>query len=339
MKRLSMRITRRWPEPAEQAAGANFDVEYNRADVPLSRDALAQALERFDIICPTITDRIDASLLSSVRVRTRALCNFGAGVNHIDLDACRAAGIVVTNTPDVLTDDTADIAMTLALMAARRAGEGERRVRAAAWDGWSPMDMLGTRLTGKTLGVVGFGRIGQALARRAHHGFAMRIVYFSRNRVPASVEAEFSATWMDMEALMSRSDFVSLHMPGGDGTRHMIGADLIARMKPHGILINTARGDVIDEAALVAALAERRIGGAGLDVYAGEPRVSPALTALDNVALLPHLGSATWEARTAMGLRAVANAKTIAAGETPRDQVGQVSAPITEFDTLVSNGQ
>ncbi len=318
MTRLSMLITRRWPPAAEAAAREHFDVTLSAEDAPLSRAELAQALTQYDIVCPTITDRIDAALLGSIQPRVRALCNFGAGVNHIDLAACARAGISVTNTPDVLTDETADIALLLALMVARRAGEGERLVRAGAWPGWSPTHMLGSRLSGKTLGVVGFGRIGQALARRARDGFGMDIVYFARS--PAAA-AQLDARYLPLDELLRRADVVSLHIPGGDDTRGLIDAARIALMKPDAILVNTARGDVIDEPALIAALRDRRIGGAGLDVYVGEPHVSPALIALDNVVLLPHLGSATRETRTAMGLRALANAAAIAAGREPADRV------------------
>jgi lactate dehydrogenase-like 2-hydroxyacid dehydrogenase len=319
MNRLSMLITRRWPPAAEAEARKSFDVTINADDAPLSRGALADALEQYDIICPTITDRIDAELLALVQLRVRALCNFGAGVNHIDLPACARAGIIVTNTPDVLTEDTADIALLLALMTARRAGEGERLVRAGAWPGWSPTHMTGSRLSGKTLGIVGFGRIGQALARRAHFGFGMDIVYFARS--PSAFAAEMDALFLPLDDVLRVADFVSLHIPGGDDTHAMINAARLALMKPGAILVNTARGDVIDEPALIAALRDRKIGGAGLDVYVGEPRVSPELIALDNVVLLPHLGSATMETRTAMGLRALANAEAIARGLEPADRV------------------
>ena len=321
MKRLSMRITRPWPDAAERAAQQHFDVMTNPDDRQLTREELAKALEQFDIVCPTITDRIDAKLLRSVNPRVRALCNFGAGVNHIDLAACRAAGIIVTNTPDVLTDDTADIAMLLAMMTARRAAEGERLIRAADWTGWSPTHMMGRQFSGRTLGIVGFGRIGQAMAHRAHFGFGMRILYFARSDGAAEIASQMGARRVGLDELMTAADIISLHMPGGEATRHMIDARLIGLMQSHAILVNTARGDVIDEQALIDALRGRRIGGAGLDVFDGEPAISPDLVALDNAVLLPHLGSATLETRTAMGMRALANARAIADGSPAPDPV------------------
>jgi lactate dehydrogenase-like 2-hydroxyacid dehydrogenase len=314
-----MRLTRRWPDAAQKAAARDFDVVLNEEDRPLSRKELGDALASFDVVCPTITDRIDAELLGSVPVRARALCNFGAGLNHIDVAACRAAGIIVTSTPDVLTEDTADTAIMLALMASRRAGEGERLIRAGGWSGWTPTQMLGTSLSGKTLGIVGFGRIGQAVARRGCHGFGMRVLYYARSAAPSAVTAEIGATWMQLDELLAAADIVSLHIPGGSATRHLIDARRLSLMKSGAILVNTARGDVIDEQALAAVLREGRIGGAGLDVYEREPEVAAELTGLDNAVLLPHLGSATLETRTAMGLRALANASAIAVGRVPPD--------------------
>lgn len=309
------------------AAQQNFDVTLNPDDRQLSRAELKDALESFDILCPTITDRIDAALLQSVKPRVRALCNFGAGVNHIDVAACAQAGIVVTNTPDVLTDDTADIAILLAMMTARRAAEGERLVRQAAWPGWSPTHMMGRQFSGQTFGIIGFGRIGQAVARRAHYGFGMRVLYHARSDGAADVAAEMGARRVGLDELMANSDIVSLHMPGGAATRHMIDARLIGLMKSDAILVNTARGDVIDERALIDALRERRIRGAGLDVFEGEPAISPELVVLDNAVLLPHLGSATLETRTAMGMRALANAVAIAEGRSAPDAVTPSERP------------
>ena len=270
---------------------------------------------------PTITDRITVELIAGASLRARALCNFGAGVNHIDLNACAGAGLLVTNTPDVLTDDTADLALLLALMCARRAGEGERLVRAGVWGGWAPTHLLGHRLSGKTLGIVGFGRIGQALARRACDGFGMKIVYASRNPANSSVEARLGANRLELDRLFATADVVSLHIPGGSATRGLVDGRLLSLMKPSAILVNTARGDILDEEALVNALRRGAIAAAGLDVYAREPDLSASLRELENVVLLPHLGSATTETRAAIGMRALANLNSIATGRGPLDPV------------------
>ena len=322
MSKPVVTLTRRWPGPVEEALRALFDVRLNTADRPFSRDELREALRTADAVCPTVTDCLDESVLDVDGVRTRVLGNFGVGFNHIDLDAARRRGLVVTNTPGVLTDCTADLAITLLLMIARRAGEGERLIRAERWSGWCPTQMLGTRVTGKTLGLVGFGRIARALARRAHHGFGMRVI-FSTPRPPAEeVCAELGATpCASLDELLASADFVSLHCPGGAATRHLIDAGRLALMKPTAFLINTARGDVVDQQALVGALARARIAGAGLDVFEGEPAIPAALKALDNVVLLPHLGSATRETRIAMGMRVVENLEAFFAGRAPRDRV------------------
>ncbi len=228
--------------------------------------------------------------------RAKIIANYGVGFSHIDVAACARGGILVTNTPDVLTDATADLAITLILMAARRAGEGEREVRAGNWTGWRPTHMIGTQVTGKTLGIIGFGRIGKAVARKAHHGFGMRILYHTRHPEDDQTEAELNASYCsDVADLLRQSDFVSLHCPGGAATRHLIDQAMLDWMKPTAFLINTARGEVVDEAALISALQSRAIAGAGLDVYEQEPRVPEALRSLENVVLLPHLGSATAE--------------------------------------------
>jgi lactate dehydrogenase-like 2-hydroxyacid dehydrogenase len=320
--RPSVLLTRRWPDPVEQVLAARYDVTTNPADRALTRQELAAALQTFDIVCPTITDRIDAAMIGPGPLRVRALCNFGAGVNHIDLAACDRAGLVVTNTPDVLTDDTADLAMMLALMCARRAGEGERLVRSGAWQGWAPTHMMGSTLSAKAMGIVGFGRIGQATARRARDGFGMNIAYAARDPAKAPPVSFREAHAMPVDHLFAHADVISLHIPGGPDTRGLVDARRLSLMKPTAILINTARGDVIDEDALIAALEHRKIGAAGLDVYPGEPAVQPRLTQLENVVLLPHLGSATIETRTAMGLRVLANLDAIVAGRPPPDAVG-----------------
>ena len=300
---------------------ARFETVLNEPDRPLSPAELAQAMADFDVICPSVCDRIDGAVLAGGD-RVRLLANFGVGYDHIDVGAANARGVAVTNTPGVLTDATADIALTLLLMSARRAGEGERELRAGRWDGWRPIHMLGASLKGKTLGLVGFGRIGIATARRARHGFSMNIAYYARREAEAAVAEELKATFYpDLAGLLAVSDFVSLHVPGGVETEGMIGADAIAAMKPGAHLINTARGSVVDHAALAEALRDGHLGGAGLDVYPAEPQVPAELLEIDNVVLLPHLGSATVETRTAMGEKAMANVEAFAAGAPLPDPV------------------
>ncbi len=315
-------LTRRWTEEAEQRLAARFDVTRNQQDVPLTAEQLAQAMREHDALCPTVTDSITAAILGTEGRRVRLIGNFGVGYNHIDVAAAGQLGIRVSNTPDVLTDTTADLAILLMLMATRRAGEGERELRGGKWSGWRPTHMMGQGLAGKTLGLIGFGRIAQATARRAHLGFGMHIVYNSRRRVEPSVEAECSARYLDsVDQLIAASDVISLHCPGGAATHHLINAQRLRLMKPTAVLVNTARGTVVDEAALAQALAAGRIAAAGLDVYEREPVVNPDLLALDNVVLLPHLGSATLETRTAMGLRVAENLEAFFDGKPLRDPV------------------
>jgi len=315
-------LTRRWPAPVEARLRELFDVGFNETDRPLSAAELEEALRAADALCPTVSDRLDASVLGIAGMRAKLLANYGVGFNHIDLDAARKRGLVVTNTPEVLTDCTADTAMTLLLMVARRAGEGERHVRRGEWSGWRPTHMMGAKVTGKTLGLIGFGRIARAMAHRAHFGFGMRILFHTPSPPSAEVCNALGATaCASLEELLRAADFVSLHCPGGAATRHLMNAQRLALMKPEAFLINTARGDVIDQAALVDALLNRRIAGAGLDVYDGEPQVPEALKTLDNVVLLPHLGSATLETRVAMGMRVIENLEAFFAGRTPRDRV------------------
>jgi lactate dehydrogenase-like 2-hydroxyacid dehydrogenase len=314
-------LTRRWPAEVEDHLAGLYDLTRNESDAPMSAEALAEACQAYDAICPTVTDNMDARLLAEPG-RVRILGNFGVGTNHIDGAAAKSAGIVVTNTPDVLTDATADIAMTLLLMTARRAGEGERLLRAGQWEGWNPTQLMGAQLSGKTLGLIGFGRIGQATARRAARGFGMRILYQGRRRAPADVEAETGATYVEtVEALLPEVDFLSLHIPGGAATHHLLNAERLRLLRPHARIVNTARGTVIDEAALAEALAEGRLAGAGLDVYEAEPQVHPRLLGLENVVLLPHLGSATVETRVAMGMRVAANLAAFFEGRDPPDRV------------------
>ena len=322
MPRPRILVTRRWPEAVERRLCELFDTTLNTDDQRLSADELRAALRDFDAVLPTVSDRLDASVLSVDAARARILANYGVGYSHIDIDAARACGLVVTNTPGVLTDCTADLALTLMLMVARRAGEGEREVRAGQWSGWRPTHLVGTRLSGKTLGIIGMGRIAIAVARRAQHGFGMKVVYFNRSPVaPAQLAGLDATACARIEDVLAQADFVSLHCPGGGANRHLIDAARLAAMPPHAFLINTARGDVVDEAALVDALQRGRIAGAGLDVYENEPQLHPGLLALDNVVLLPHLGSATRETREALGMRVVDNLVAFFDGKRPPDQV------------------
>lgn len=309
---LRLLITRRLPDAVLEAARARFEVSLRDSAEPLSRAEVLAALRDYDFVLPTLGDRFDAAAFAEVPApRCRLLANFGMGYNHIDTAAARAAGVAVSNTPGAVTDATADIAMTLLLMAARRAGEGERLVRAGGWRGWQPMQMLGAHVTGKTLGVIGLGRIGKAVARRAHLGFGMPVVFYNRSAVAdPGVPARQVATLAEAMA----ADFVVVAVPGGAATHHLVDAAAIAAMKPSGILVNVSRGDVVEEAALVAALRAGRIAGAGLDVYEFEPEVPEALRVLENVVLLPHLGTAALEVRTAMGMMAVANLIACAEG-------------------------
>ncbi|WP_298400551.1 D-glycerate dehydrogenase [Sphingobium sp.] len=310
-------LTRRWPETVERRLTASYDVTFNEADQPMDAATLAQAMRDHDALCPTVTDRVTREILLAEGRRARIVANYGAGYEHIDMTAAREAGLAVTNTPDVLTEATADIALTLILMAMRRAGEGERELRAGGWNGWRPTHLLGQSLSGKLLGLVGFGRIARAVAQRAQ-AFGMRIAYHSR-RPAADMPA--SAYFAELGALAEQADVLSLHAPGGAQTRHMVDAALLARMPGHAVLVNTGRGSLIDEAALAQALSERRIAAAGLDVFEAEPQVNAALIGLPNVVLLPHLGSATIEARTAMGMKVADNLDRFFAGEPLLDPV------------------
>ncbi|MDF2234528.1 D-glycerate dehydrogenase [Albimonas sp. CAU 1670] len=295
-------VTRRLPERVEAELAARFDAVLNPGDAQMDAAALAEAFAGADAVLCTVGDRIDAAALGEAP-RAKMVATFSVGTNHIDLDACRAAGVRVSSTPGVLTDATADIAMSLILMIMRRCGEGERMIRAGEWHGWAPTQMLGRDPTGATLGIVGMGRIGRATARRAHYGFGMKILYANRSEVDPGMPAERR----ELEALMAEADVISVHAPASPENRNLISAELIGRMKPEAYLINTARGDVVDEPALIAALEAGKIAGAGLDVFAREPEVPDALRRLENVALLPHLGSATQATREAMGMKCVAN--------------------------------
>jgi lactate dehydrogenase-like 2-hydroxyacid dehydrogenase len=298
-------VTRRLPGEVEEELSRGFDARLNRDDRPLGPTGLQEALRTADALLCTVTDRLTAEVLSAEPLRARMLANFGVGFNHIDTAAAKDRGLAVSNTPDVLTEATADIAITLLLMVSRRAGEGERHVRCGAWTGWRPTHMMGTQVSGKTLGLIGMGRIARAVARRAHHGFGMRVIF--QDPFPPS-PAEAAALGAEprptLEQVLEEADFISLHCPAMPETHHLMN-----------------RGDVVDEAALVEALADGTIAGAGLDVYEREPQITPALLTMENVVLFPHLGSATHETRIAMGMRAVENLRLFFDGAPLRDRV------------------
>lgn len=315
-------VTRRWPKAVEARLSEIFDAQLNLDDRPLTPDQFRSAIREYDAILPTVTDRIGPAALDCDKPQTRILANYGVGYSHIDLSSVGQHGIVVTNTPDVLSECTADLAMTLLLMVARRAGEGERELRAGQWTGWRPTHLVGTKVSGKTLGIVGYGRIGQEMARRAHHGFGMKILAYNRSPVAPEVLAQCQAVQVtSLDDMLPECDFVSLHCPGGAENRHLISAACLARMRSDAFLINTARGEIIDEAALLQALWFDTIGGAALDVFDGEPAINPQLLDTDKLVMLPHLGSATREAREAMGFRVIDNLQDFFAGREPRDRV------------------
>ena len=319
--RPRVHVTRRLLPSVEARMAELFDVVLNGDDRPLSRDELVAAMRESDVLVPTVTDRIDASMIAEAGERIGMIANFGAGIEHIDLGAARERKIIVTNTPGVFTDDTADLAMMLILSVPRRLGEGSRLVRDGKWTGWAPTAMLGRCLGGKRLGIVGMGRIGQAVAHRAR-AFGLDVVYHNRHRLPPSIENMFGARYEpDLEVLIAEADILSLHCPSGPHTRHMINAERLAAMKPEAYIINTARGDLIDEEALIAALQNGQLAGAGLDVFAHEPQVDQRLIALPNVITLPHLGSATVEGRAHAGEKIIANIRFWVDGHRPPDQV------------------
>ena len=296
----------------EARARVAFDCVIRPEQSPLGAEELREALRAFDAVVPTLGDAFSAEVFADVpSPRCRLLANFGVGYNHIDVAAARAAGVAVTNTPGAVTDATADIGMMLILMTARRASEGERMVRSGAWTGWHPTQLLGLHVSGKTVGILGMGRIGQAIARRCHFGFGMAVRYASRSPKALDFPAEQVA---DAVTLAGSVDVLVVAVPGGAQTHHLVDATVLAAMRPHAHLVNIARGDVVDEAALIAALAQGRIAGAGLDVYEFEPRVPEALRDMENVTLLPHLGTAAEEVRTAMGMMALDNLAALAAG-------------------------
>jgi len=322
MSKPKVIVTRRWPEVVENRLKELYDVQLNEDDQPMSAEELKQALRSADAVLPTVTDPITADVLSAEPLRCKILGNFGVGFNHIDIDAAKARGLVITNTPDVLTDCTADIAMLLMLSVARRGMEGDRHVRQGEWTGWRPTHMMGTKITGKTLGLVGMGRIAQAMARKAHHGFGMKIIFTDPYPPAQSVIDGLQAEMVDsLEDVLRQADFVSLHCPGGKETHHLLNSERLALMKPTAYLINSARGDVVDNQALIEALKNRSIAGAGLDVFEGEPKLDPGFLELDNAVLLPHLGSATLETRVAMGNRVLENLEAFFNGTPMGDQI------------------
>ena len=322
MSKLKVIVTRAWPAEVEAALKEKYDVQLNEKDVAMTKDEMKEALGNCDAFLPTVTDPVDAEVLSAEPLRATFIGNFGVGFNHIDLDAAKARSLTVTNTPEVLTDCTADIAMALMLTVARRTGEGERHLRSKSWTGWRPTHMLGTKVTGKTLGLIGMGRIAQAMAKRAHHGFGMKIMFSDPYPPPAEVIKEFDAKQCDsIDEVLENSDFVSIHCPGGKDTYHLLNKDSLAKMKPTAYLINSARGDVIDNDALIDALKNGTIAGAGLDVFEGEPNLDERFIGIENAVLLPHLGSASTETRVAMGNRVLENLAAFEAGETPRDKL------------------
>ena len=310
---MKLLITRPMTAAVAERARAEFDAEIRSKTSVLSREEMLSALRDYDLVVPTLGDMFGADIFAEAgKARCKLLANFGVGYNHIDVAAAQAAGIQVSNTPGAVTDATADIAVTLILMSARRAGEGERMLRSGAWEGWHPTQMLGLHVTGKKLGILGFGRIGQAIARRCHFGFGMEVFYTARS----DKEAGFPARRMpDLVAMAREVDFLVVAVPGGAETRHLVNAPVLTAMQPSAHLINIARGEVVEQSALIAALQAGEIAGAGLDVYEFEPEVPEALIAMENVTLLPHLGTATEEVRSSMGHMALDNVAAFLAGK------------------------
>ena len=315
-------VTRRWPAVAEAELSKYFTPTFNREDAPLTTQQIAEGFADHDALAPTVSDAITAEIImAGVAGKRKLIANFGVGVNHIDIEACKAASIPVSNTPGVLTDATADITMTLMLMLARRAGEGERELRSGNWAGWHPTHLLGRQLSGKTLGIIGMGRIGKAVARRCALGFGMKVVFFNRSKVVNcdDIDAIQLGSVVDVCAA---ADFISLHCAASPDTFEIINIAAFDAMRSDAVVINTARGEVIDETALIDALNKGSIGGAGLDVYQGEPDISAGLLTAPNTVLLPHLGSATLETRTAMGLKVIENLRAFFASQPLLDPIG-----------------
>lgn len=314
-------VTRKLPDPIETRMMELFDVKLNLDDEPMTKAQLIEAVKTADVLVPTLTDKIDLGVLSQAGPNLRLVANYGAGVDHIDLATARQRGITVTNTPDVLTEDTADMNMALILAVPRRLGEGMNLIKSGDWKGWSPTTMMGHRIYGKRLGIIGMGRIGQAVAKRAK-GFGLSIHYHNRHRLHASVEQGLEATyWESLDQMLARMDIISVNCPHTPATFHLLSARRLKMLQPHCYLVNTSRGEVVDEAALTRGLQNGEIAGAGLDVFEHEPAVNPKLRDLDNVVLLPHMGSATIEGRIDMGEKVLINIKTFADGHNPPDRV------------------
>ncbi len=314
-------VTRKLPDVVETRMRELFDTRLNVADKPMSQPELVEAVGEADVLVPTVTDRIDAAVLSQAGPRLKLVTNYGNGVDNIDVETATKRGIAVTNTPGVLTEDTADMTMALILAVPRRLAEGIRVIEAGDWKGWSPTWMLGRRINGKRLGIIGMGRIGQAVARRAR-AFGMQVHYHNRRRVPAAVEEELEATyWDSLDQMLARMDVISIHCPHTPGTYHLLSARRLKLLRPEAYVVNTARGEVIDENALARMLDAGELAGAGLDVFEHEPSVNPKLAKSDRVVLLPHMGSATLEGRIDMGEKVIINIKTFADGHRPPDRV------------------
>ncbi|WP_420343409.1 2-hydroxyacid dehydrogenase [Paenirhodobacter sp.] len=319
--RLSVVVTRRLPEVVETRLKELFDVELRDSDVPMTREELVAAMTRADVLVPTITDHIDANMLAQAGERLRLIANYGAGVDHIDIASARSRGVLVSNTPGVTTEDTADMAMALILAVTRRIPEGLALMQAGEWSGWAPTALLGGRIGGKRLGILGMGRIGQALAKRAR-SFGMQIHYHNRRRLRPEVEYPLEATWWEsLDQMISRMDVISVNCPHTPSTFHLLNARRLKMLKPSAVVVNTSRGEVIDENALTRMLRSGEIAGAGLDVFEGRHEINPRLRALPNVVLLPHMGSATYEGRAEMGEKVIINVKTFADGHRPPDLV------------------
>ena len=314
-------VTRKLPEVIETRMMELFQARLNTDDRPLPKTDLIEAVKSCDVLVPTVTDRIDSGVLAHAGERLRLIANYGTGVDNIDVEAAYKRGITVTNTPGVLTEDTADMTMALILSVSRRLVEGERMARSGEWSGWSPTSMLGHRIWGKRLGIVGMGRIGKAVAQRAK-GFGLSVHYHNRRRVHEAVEQDLEATyWESLDQMLARVDVISVNCPHTPATFHLLSARRLALLQPHAILVNTSRGEVVDEQALTRLLREKKIAGAGLDVFEHEPAINPRLRQLDNVVLLPHMGSATIEGRIDMGEKVIINIKTWADGHKPPDRV------------------
>ncbi len=314
-------VTRKLPGVIETRMMELFDVRLNLDDTPMSAQRLAEAAAAADVLVPTVTDRIDAKMLNAPSNRLKLIANYGAGIDNIDVRAAHGRGITITNTPDVLTEDTADMTMAMMLSVPRRLTEGERVLRAGEWNGWSPTWMLGHRVAGKRLGILGMGRIGQAVARRAR-AFDMSIHYHNRRRVHPDIEAELEAIYHEsLDQMLARMDFITVHCPHTPATYHLLSVRRLKLIPSHAYLVNTARGEIIDEAALIRMLRNKELAGAALDVFVNEPAVNPKLLQLDNVVLLPHMGSATIEGRIGMGECVLINIKSFVDGHKPPNRI------------------